>query len=229
MDAVQQANSGHPGTPMALAPLAHVLWTRVMRYDTADAGWPDRDRFVLSAGHASMLLYAMLYLTGFGLELDDIKQFRQWGSRTAGHPEHGHAPGIEVTTGPLGQGFANGVGMAIAEANLRARFGTDVCDHRIFAICSDGDLSEGVSHEAGSLAGHLQLGRLVYVSGDKHHTIAGKTEIALTDDAGKRFEAYGWHVVRAGEVAEDLDALEAALRAGIAEESGRRSSLSPAT
>ncbi len=218
MDAVQKANSGHPGTAMALAPLAHVLHTRIMRYDAADPGWPDRDRFILSAGHASMLLYAMLYLTGFGLELDDIKQFRQWGSRTAGHPEHGHAPGIEVTTGPLGQGFANGVGMAIAEANLRARFGADVCDHRIFAICSDGDLSEGVSHEAGSLAGHLQLGRLVYVYDDNHITIDGKTEISLTDDAGKRFEAYGWHVVHAGEVAEDTDALEAALREGIAEE-----------
>ncbi|HEV8625286.1 MAG TPA: transketolase, partial [Acidimicrobiia bacterium] len=150
--------------------------------------------------------------------LDDIKQFRQWGSRTAGHPEHGHAPGIEVTTGPLGQGFANGVGMAIAEANLRARFGADVCDHRIFAICSDGDLSEGVSHEAGSLAGHLGLGRLVYVYDDNHITIDGETELALGDDAGKRFEAYGWHVVRAGEVSEDTGVLEAALREGIAEE-----------
>ena len=218
MDAVQKANSGHPGTAMALAPLAHVLHTRIMAYDATEPDWPDRDRFILSAGHASMLLYSMLYLTGFGLELDDIKQFRQWGSRTAGHPEHGHAAGIEVTTGPLGQGFANGVGMAIAEANLRARFGADVCDHRIFAICSDGDLSEGVSHEAGSLAGHLRLGRLVYVYDDNHITIDGTTEISLTDDAGKRFEAYGWHVVRAGEVAEDTDALEAALREGIAEE-----------
>jgi transketolase len=165
-----------------------------------------------------MLLYSMLYLAGYGLTLDDIKQFRQWGSRTAGHPEHGHAAGIEVTTGPLGQGFANGVGMAIAEANLRARFGADVCDHRIFAICSDGDLSEGISHEAGSLAGHLGLGRLVYVYDDNHITIDGTTEIALSDDAGKRFEAYGWHVVHAGEVAEDTDALERALREGIAEE-----------
>jgi len=216
MDAVQKANSGHPGTAMALAPLAHVLHTRIMRYDAAEPDWPDRDRFILSAGHASMLLYSMLYLTGFGLTLDDIKQFRQWGSRTAGHPEHGHAAGIEVTTGPLGQGFANGVGMGIAEANLRARFGADVCDHRIFVICSDGDLEEGVSHEAASLAGHLQLGRLVYVYDDNHITIDGKTEIALSDDAGKRFEAYGWHVVRAGEVSEDTDALEAALREGIA-------------
>jgi transketolase len=135
MDAVQKANSGHPGTAMALAPLAHVLHTRLMRYDAGEPEWPDRDRFILSAGHASILLYAMLYLTGYGLTLDDIKEFRQWGSRTAGHPEHGHAAGIEVTTGPLGQGFANGVGMAIAEANLRARFGPEVCDHRIFAIC----------------------------------------------------------------------------------------------
>jgi transketolase len=218
MDAVQKANSGHPGTAMALAPLAHVLHTRIMRYDATAPDWPDRDRFILSAGHASMLLYASLYLTGYGLELDDIKAFRQWGSRTPGHPEHGHAPGIEVTTGPLGQGFANGVGMAIAEANLRARFGADVCDHRIFAICSDGDLSEGISHEAASLAGHLGLGRLVYVYDDNHITIDGETEIALTDDAAKRFEAYGWHVVQAGEVAEDLDALEGALRDGVAEE-----------
>jgi transketolase len=218
MDAVQKANSGHPGTAMALAPLAHVLHTRIMRYDATAPDWPDRDRFILSAGHASMLLYASLYLTGYGLELDDIKAFRQWGSRTPGHPEHGHAPGIEVTTGPLGQGFANGVGIAIAEANLRARFGADVCDHRIFAICSDGDLSEGISHEAASLAGHLGLGRLVYVYDDNHITIDGETEIALTDDAAKRFEAYGWHVVQAGEVAEDLDALEGALRDGVAEE-----------
>jgi transketolase len=222
MDAVQKANSGHPGTAMALAPLAHVLYTRIMRYDAADPAWPDRDRFILSAGHASMLLYAMLYLTGTGgsdgLTLDDIKDFRQWGSRTAGHPEYGHAPGIEVTTGPLGQGFANGVGMAIAEENLRARFGSGICDHRIFAICSDGDLSEGISHEAASLAGHLGLGRLVYVYDDNHITIDGETEIALNDDAGKRFESYGWHVVRAGEVAEDTEALEAALREGIAEE-----------
>ena len=218
MDAVQKANSGHPGTAMALAPLANVLLTRIMRYDAGDPDWPDRDRFILSAGHASMLLYSMLHLAGFGLSLDDLKAFRQWGSRTPGHPEYGHAPGIEVTTGPLGQGFANGVGMAIAEANLRARFGAEVCDHRIFAICSDGDLSEGISHEAGSLAGHLGLGRLVYVYDDNHITIDGTTEIALSDDAGKRFEAYGWHVVQAGEVAEDPDALESALREGIAEE-----------
>jgi len=217
MDAVQQANSGHPGTPMALAPLAHVLWTRVMRYDTADAGWPDRDRFVLSAGHASMLLYSMLYLTGFGLELDDIRQFRQFGSRTPGHPEWGHTRGVEVTTGPLGQGIGNAVGIAIAEANLRARFGPELTDHHTFVICSDGDLEEGVSHEAASLAGHLGLGHLVAVYDDNHITIDGPTELSLTDDAVGRFRAYGWDVVELGEVANDLDALEGGLRRGMAE------------
>ncbi|MGH8999120.1 MAG: transketolase [Acidimicrobiia bacterium] len=218
MDAVQQANSGHPGTPMALAPLAHVLWTRIMRYDASAPEWPDRDRFVLSAGHASMLLYGMLHLTGFGLTLDDLRRFRQWGSRTPGHPEHGHLPGIDVTTGPLGQGLANGVGMAIAEAHLRARFGTDVCDHRIFAICSDGDLSEGLSHEAASLAGHLGLGRLVYVYDDNHISIDGPTELALSDDAAGRFASYGWHVLELGEAAEDLDALEEGLRRAVSVE-----------
>ncbi|MDQ3946555.1 MAG: transketolase, partial [Actinomycetota bacterium] len=218
MDAVQAANSGHPGTPMALAPLAHVLYTRILRYDAGDPEWPDRDRFVLSAGHASMLLYAMLHLTGYGLTLDDLRAFRQWGSRTPGHPEYGHAPGIESTTGPLGQGFGNGVGMAIAEEHLRSRFGPEVCDHRTFAICSDGDLMEGVSHEAASLAGHLKLGRLVYVYDDNHITIDGKTELALSDEAGRRFEAYGWHVLRLGEVADDLDALERGLRDAMAEE-----------
>ena len=216
MDAVQKANSGHPGTPMALAPLAHVLWTRVMRYDASDPEWPDRDRFVLSAGHASMLLYSMLYLTGFGLELEDIEQFRQWGSRTAGHPEYGHAPGIEVTTGPLGQGIANAVGLALAEANLRERFGPAVTDHHVFAICSDGDLEEGISHEAASIAGHLGLGRLIAVYDDNHITIDGPTELSLTDDAVLRFRGYGWHVVEVGEVANDLDALERALREAMA-------------
>ena len=218
MDAVQKANSGHPGTPMALAPLAHVLWTRIMNYDASAADWPDRDRFVLSAGHASMLLYSMLYLTGFGLELDDIRQFRQWGSRTPGHPELHHTNGVEVTTGPLGQGFANAVGFAMNEKHLRERFGTDLCDHGIFGICSDGDLMEGISHEAASLAGHLKLGRMVFVYDDNHITIDGPTELAYSDDVPKRFEAYGWHVVQLGEVANDLDAIEAGLRAGIAEE-----------
>jgi transketolase len=217
MDAVQQANSGHPGTPMALAPLAHVLWTRIMTYDASDPEWPDRDRFVLSAGHASMLLYSMLYLTGFGLELSDLRQFRHWGSRTPGHPEYGHAPGIEVTTGPLGQGIANAVGLALAEANLRERFGPTNTDHHVFAICSDGDLEEGVSHEACSLAGHLGLGRLVAVYDDNHITIDGPTELALTDDAVLRFRGYGWHVVEVGEAANDLDALERAVREGMAE------------
>jgi transketolase len=217
MDAVQRANSGHPGTPMALAPLAHVLWTRVMKYDAGDPAWPDRDRFVLSNGHASMLLYSLLYLTGFGLTLDDLREFRQWGAKTAGHPEYRHAAGIEVTTGPLGQGFANGVGIGLAEANLRARFGQEVVDHHTFVFCGDGDLEEGVSHEAASLAGHLGLGRLIYVYDDNHITIDGPTELAYTDDVPKRFESYGWHVVQLGEVANDLDAIEAGLREGMAE------------
>jgi transketolase len=218
MDAVQKANSGHPGTPMALAPLAHVLWTRIMRYDATDPEWPDRDRFVLSNGHASMLLYSMLFLAGYGLDLDDLKRFRQWNSRTPGHPEHHELPGIEVTTGPLGQGFANGVGIAISEAHLRARFGPEVCDHHVFAFCGDGDLEEGISHEAASLAGHLGLGRMVYVYDDNHISIDGRTELAYSDDVKKRFEAYHWHVVELGEVANDLDALERGLREGIAEE-----------
>jgi transketolase len=211
MDAPAAANSGHQGTAMALAPLAHVLWTRVMRYDAAAPDWPDRDRFILSCGHASILQYAMLHLTGYGLSLDDLQAFRQWGSATPGHPEAGHTAGVEVTTGPLGQGFANGVGMAIAEQSLRQRFGRDVCDHHIFAMVSDGDLSEGVSHEAASLAGHLGLGRLVYVYDDNHISIDGPTELALSDDAVRRFDAYGWHVIDLAEAAEDLDALERAL------------------
>jgi transketolase len=218
MDAVQKANSGHPGTPMALAPLAHVLWTRIMKYDASAPDWPDRDRFVLSAGHASMLLYSMLYLTGYGLELDDLREFRQWASLTPGHPEYRHTAGVEITTGPLGQGFANAVGMAIAERHLRARFGADLCDHHVFGICSDGDLMEGISHEAASLAGHLQLGHLVFVYDDNHITIDGPTELAYSDNVPERFRAYGWNVVELGEVANDLDALEAGLRVGIAEE-----------
>jgi transketolase len=218
LDAVKKANSGHSGTAMALAPLAHVLWTRVMRHDAEDPSWPDRDRFVLSAGHASMLLYSMLHLHGYPVSMDDIKQFRQWGSITPGHPEAELTVGVEVTTGPLGQGFANGVGMAIAERHLRSRFGAEVCDHRIFAICSDGDLMEGVSHEAASLAGHQGLGRLVYVYDENHISIDGPTEIALSDDVVRRFEAYGWHVQDIGERSEDLDAIEAALRAAVAEE-----------
>ena len=217
MDAVQQANSGHPGTPMALAPLAHVLFTRVMKYDATDGDWPDRDRFVLSAGHASMLIYSMMYLCGLGLELDDLRAFRQWGSKTPGHPEKGHTKSVEVTTGPLGQGFGDAVGIAFAERHLRERFGSELTDHHIFGICSDGDLMEGISHEAASLAGHFQLGRLVMVYDDNHITIDGPTELTYSDDVPERFRSYGWHVLEIGEVAEDLDALEGALHAGIAE------------
>lgn len=213
MDAPHAANSGHQGTAMALAPLAHVLFTRIMRYDATAPHWADRDRFILSCGHASVLQYAMLYLTGYGLSLDDLRDFRQWGSATPGHPEVGHTVGVEVTTGPLGQGFANGIGMAMAEQSLRERFGQDVCDHHIHAIVSDGDLEEGVSHEAASLAGHLGLGRLVYVYDQNHISIDGPTELALGDDPVGRFEAYGWHVQDLGEASEDLDAMEAALHA----------------
>jgi transketolase len=218
MDAPQRANSGHPGTAMALAPLAHVLWTRVMKYDPTDPKWPDRDRFVLSNGHASILLYSMLHLTGFGLEKEDLEQFRQWGSRTPGHPENFVTSGVEVTTGPLGQGFANGVGMGIAERYLRTRFGSDIVSHHTFVIAGDGCLEEGISHEAASLAGHLGLGRLVYVYDDNHITIDGPTELAYSDDAGKRFEAYGWHVENVGEAANDVDRLEEAIQRAMAEE-----------
>ncbi len=216
MDAVQRAHSGHSGTAMALAPLAHVLFHRVLRHDPADPEWPDRDRFVLSAGHASILLYSMFHLSGYGLTLDDLKAFRQFESRTPGHPERNHTPGVEVTSGPLGQGFGNGVGMGVAERFLRARFGPELCDHHTFVIAGDGDLSEGLSHEAASLAGHLGLGRLVYVYDDNHITIDGPTELALSDRAGDRFRAYGWDVDEIGEVANDCSALEAALRRAMA-------------
>ncbi len=218
MDAPHQARSGHQGTAMALAPLAHVLWTRILRYDAADPTWADRDRFVLSAGHASILLYAMLCLTGQGLSLGDLREFRQWDSRTPGHPEAGHTPGVEVTTGPLGQGIANAVGMAIAERWLRNRFGQDVCNHRTFVVCSDGDLSEGLSHEAASLAGHQCLGRLICVYDDNRITIDGTSDLALSDDAAQRFGAYGWHVLDLGDQANDLGAIEAGLRAAMANE-----------
>ncbi|HUR19107.1 MAG TPA: transketolase [Acidimicrobiales bacterium] len=218
MDGPQKANSGHPGTAMALAPLAHVLWTRIMRHDPSQPDWPDRDRFVLSVGHASILLYSMLYLTGYELTLDDLKAFRQWGSKTPGHPEVHHTKGVEVTTGPLGQGFANAVGMGVAERWLRARFGPETCDHHTFVMCSDGDLQEGVSHEAASLAGHLGLGRLVYVYDDNHITIDGPTELSYSDDVPKRFEAYGWHVDDVGEIANDTEALEEAVRRAMAVE-----------
>src|SRR5262245_61373223 len=218
MDAPRQANSGHPGTAMALAPLANVLFGRLMRHDPAHPDWPDRDRFVLSAGHASILLYSYLYLCGYGLTVDDLRAFRQFESRTPGHPERRHTPGVEVTTGPLGQGFANSVGMAIAERWLRSRFGADVSDHHIFVIASDGDFEEGVSHEAGSLAGHLKLDRLIAIYDDNHISIDGPTELAYSDDVPKRFEAYGWRVIRLGEAANDLDQLEAGLRDAMATE-----------
>jgi transketolase len=212
MDMPEKANSGHPGTAMALAPLAYTLWTRIMRYDAADPHWPNRDRFVLSNGHASVLQYSMLYLTGYGLTLEDLEEFRQWGSKTPGHPEVHHTAGIEVTTGPLGQGVGNAVGLAHAEHWLRARFGPQLFDHHTFFFCGDGDLEEGLSHESASLAGHLGLGKLVGVYDDNHISIDGPTELALSDDAHKRFEAYGWHVENVGEIGEDVDALEAAVR-----------------
>ncbi|HEX4560625.1 MAG TPA: transketolase, partial [Gemmatimonadales bacterium] len=213
MDAVQQADSGHPGTPMALAPLAYVLWTRHLSYDPAHPDWPDRDRFVLSCGHASMLLYAALYLSGYDLTLDDIKKFRQWGSKTPGHPEYGHTAGVETTTGPLGQGTGNAVGMAIAEAILASLFnkpGHDVVNHFTYFIASDGDLMEGISHEACSLAGHLKLGKLIGIYDDNHITIEGDTNLAFSDDTARRFESYGWHVQRVAD-GNDLNALDQAI------------------
>ncbi|HLG66634.1 MAG TPA: transketolase [Acidimicrobiales bacterium] len=216
MDAPARAKSGHTGTAMALAPLAHVLWTRIMRYDPTEPAWPDRDRFVLSNGHASILLYAMLFLTGYDISLDDLRAFRQWGSRTPGHPERLHTPGVEVTTGPLGQGLANAVGMGIAERFLRARFGPELCDHHTFVIAGDGCFEEGVSHEAASLAGHLGLGRLVCVYDDNRITIDGPTSLACSDDVARRFEAYGWDVQDIGEAANDLEVIESALRRAMA-------------
>ena len=214
MDAVQQADSGHPGTPMALAPLAWVLWQRHLRVDPADPAWPDRDRFVLSCGHACMLMYAALYLSGFDLSLDDLKQFRQWGSRTPGHVEHGVTPGVETTTGPLGQGVGNAVGLAIAEAQLAALFnrpGHAIVDHWTYFIASDGDLMEGISHEACSLAGHLRLGKLIGFYDDNRITIDGATDLTFSDDTARRFEAYGWHVQHVPD-GNDLDAIDHAIR-----------------
>ncbi len=213
MDAVQQAESGHPGTPMALAPLGYALFTRHMRHDPSDPHWPNRDRFVLSCGHASMLLYSCLYLTGYGLTLDDLKQFRQWESRTPGHPELGYTPGVETTTGPLGQGIGNAVGMAVAEAHLAAtsnRTGHDIVDHYTYFICSDGDLMEGISHEAASFAGHFKLGKLIGFYDDNRITIDGSTDLTFTDDSAKRFEAYGWQVLHIDDV-NDLDQIAGAI------------------
>ncbi len=220
MDAVQKADSGHPGTPMALAPLAYVLWTQHLRYNPANPSWLNRDRFVLSAGHASMLLYSVLYLTGYELTLDDLKQFRQWESKTPGHPEYGYAPGIETTTGPLGQGVGNSVGMAVAEAHMGAVFNRDqkIIDHHVYFIASDGDMMEGVSHESASFAGHAKLGKLIGFYDDNHITIEGDTALTFSDDTGARFEAYGWHVQHVAD-ANDLAALNRAIEAAKAETS----------
>jgi transketolase len=216
MDAVEQAQAGHPGTPMALAPAAFVLWTRFLRQNPGNPDWPDRDRFVLSCGHASMLQYALLHLAGYDLPLEELRNFRQWGSRTPGHPERGHAPAVETTTGPLGQGVGNAVGMAIAERLLADRFnrpGLEVVDHRVWAFVSDGDMMEGVASEAASLAGHLRLGKLALIYDDNRITIDGSTALAFSEDVGHRFEAYGWHVVRVAGEGTDLDAIAAALEA----------------
>jgi len=213
MDGPEKAHSGHPGLPMGAAPMAYVLWTRHMRYNPRNPDWPDRDRFVLSAGHGSMLIYSMLYLTGYDVTLDDIKQFRQWGSRTPGHPEHGDTPGVEVTTGPLGQGFGNCVGMAIAERWLAATFNRPdhtVVDHYIYSIASDGDLMEGVSSEAASLAGHLHLGRLIVLYDANLITLSGTTDVTFSEDVGARFAAFGWHVQHID--GQDVAAVDGALR-----------------
>jgi transketolase len=214
LDAVQKANSGHPGLPLGAAPMAYVLWTRFLRHNPQNPKWENRDRFLLSAGHGSMLLYSLLYLTGYDLSLDEIKNFRQFGSKTPGHPEYGLTPGIEITTGPLGQGFANGVGMAMGAAHLAAKFNKEkfpLIDHYVYAIVSDGDLMEGVASEAASLAGHLKLGKLIYLYDDNHVTIEGFTDLAFSEDVPKRFEAYGWHTLTV-EDGNDLAAIEQAIR-----------------
>ena len=211
MDAVQKANSGHPGTPMALAPLGYRLYARHIKHDPVDPRWADRDRFVLSCGHASMLLYSCLYLSGYELTLEDLKQFRQWESRTPGHPEYGHTAGVETTTGPLGQGIGNAVGFAVAEAHLSATFNQQahaIVDHYTYFICSDGDLMEGVSHEVCSFAGHFKLGKLIGFYDDNRITIDGSTDLTFTDDTARRFEAYGWQVLHLADV-NDLDAIDA--------------------
>ncbi|MDA0285760.1 MAG: transketolase [Actinobacteria bacterium] len=211
MDAPLMAKSGHQGTAMALAPLGHVLYSRILRHNPHNPSWKNRDRFILSNGHASILQYALLFLNGYGLEIEDLKKFRQFGSMTPGHPEVGHTLGVEVTTGPLGQGFANAVGMAIAERNLRSRFGASACDHNTYVIAGDGCFMEGISHEAASLAGHLKLDRLVCIFDDNAITIDGSTSLSCSDDVAKRFAAYGWNIMHLGEIADDLDALEDAL------------------
>ena len=219
MDAVQKANSGHPGAPMGLAPAAYVLWTRVMKHNPKNPGWLDRDRFVLSGGHASMLLYSLLHLSGYGVTLDDIKNFRQWGSKTPGHPEFGHTPGVETTTGPLGQGFANAVGMAMAERHLAARFNRsdhEIVDHFTYMMCGDGDMMEGVSSEAASLAGHLGLARLICIYDDNKISIEGSTDITFTEDVALRFKAYNWHILKVDN-GNDIHAIFKALQEAKAE------------
>ena len=219
VDAVQKANSGHPGLPLGAAPMAYVLWTRFLKHHPANPDWFDRDRFVLSAGHGSMLLYSLLHLTGYALSLEQIQQFRQWGSITPGHPERGLTPGVEITTGPLGQGFGNGVGMAIAEAQLAARYNRDgfgVIDHFTYGIVSDGDLMEGIASESASLAGHLRLGKLIYLYDDNRVTLSAGTDITFTEDRARRFDAYGWHTQSLSD-GNDLHAIDGALRAAQAE------------
>ena len=211
MDAPLKAKSGHQGTAMALAPLGHVLFSRVMKFDPKDPAWPDRDRFILSGGHASILQYALLYLSGYDLTLDDLKSFRQWGSRTPGHPEVGHTAGVEVTTGPLGQGFANAVGMALAERYLRSTFGEKAANHHTYVIMGDGCLMEGISHEAASFAGHQKLDHLIAIFDDNKITIDGSTDLACSDDVAMRFKGYGWNVIDLGQQSDDLDAIENAL------------------
>jgi len=219
VDMVQKADSGHPGLPLDAAPMAYVLWTRFLKHHPANPMWADRDRFVLSAGHGSALLYSLLNVTGYGLTIEDLKQFRQWGSRTPGHPERGHTPGVEVTTGPLGQGLANAVGLAIAEAQLAGTYNRDghaVVDHRTWAIVSDGDLMEGVASEAASLAGHLQLGKLVCLYDDNEVTLSAGSDITFTEDKAKRFEAYGWQTIKVAD-GNDVDAIDRALREAVAD------------
>jgi len=214
VDCVERAKSGHPGMPMGAATMAYVLWTRFLRHNPLNPKWPDRDRFVLSAGHGSMLLYSLLHLTGYDLPLEELKNFRQWGSKTPGHPESGHTPGVETTTGPLGQGFANGVGMAVAEQFLASHFnraGHEIVNHYTYGIVSDGDLMEGVSHEAASLAGHLKLGKLIYLYDDNHITIDGSTDLAFTEDRAGRFRSYGWHVQQVDD-GNNIEAIENAIK-----------------
>src|SRR5947207_8163922 len=219
LDAVQKAESGHPGLPLGAAPMAYVLWTRFLRHNPKNPKWENRDRFLLSAGHGSMLLYSLLHLTGYDLPLEELKRFRQWGSKTPGHPEHGLTPGVETTTGPLGQGVANSVGMAIAERWLVAHFnrpGHEIVDHRVYAIAGDGCMMEGVSQEAASLAGHLRLSNLVWIYDNNHITIEGNTALAFSDDVAARFMSYHWNVQRVGD-ANDLDLLDRAFATALKE------------